>query len=484
MVHIPVLRSGRAYESLTKNLLTDIRSGDPVAEVSLANPGLIARDLAKASDHQRILSRLGTPELIDKCRVAAQLFNEADLPIGDDSQSPEDYLKQLSATTGMPVSLGRGNMGKIHYVLSEMETVLGGLTRGLDTEILDSGWGFEGGRRISFRRETDNLGVILPSNSPGVHSLWIPSVALKIPLVLKPGSQEPWTPFRICQALLAAGLPPETVGFYPSDYAGAAEVLLRCGRSMLFGDRTTVEPWIGDSRVQIHGPGWSKVVLGSDQADDWSRHLDLMAESVVSNCGRSCVNASGVWTTRHGKEIADALASRLAAIEARPLDDPAAQLAAFPNIEAAHRMSAYIDAQLAIPGATDLTAALRNGSRVAETDGCAFMLPTVIHCEDKDHPLAAVEFLFPFVTVVEVPEEQLVESLGSTLVATALTDKPELQYELMTAPNVERLNLGAVATCTVAWDQPHEGNLFEHLFQQRALQAPQLERALGGAVAD
>jgi hypothetical protein len=115
-------------------------------------------------------------------------------------------------------------------------------------------------------------------------------------------------------------------------------------------------------------------------------------------------------------------------------------------------------------------------------DGCAFMLPTVIYCEDPDHPLAAAEFLFPFVTVVEVPADRLVRSMGSTLVATALTELPELQHELMTAPNVERLNLGPVATCAVAWDQPHEGNLFEHLYQQRALQAPQLEKALGEAV--
>ena len=482
MLHLPVLRAGQAYESLNRNVLTDIRTGEPVAEVSLANPGLIARDLAKATEHQQILSELATRDLIDKCRRAGQLFMEADLPVGNQSQTPEKYLEQLTATTGMPVSLGRANMGKIHFVLTEMETVLGGLTRGLDTAILDTGWGIEGGRRLSFRRETDNLGVILPSNSPGVHSLWIPAVALKIPLVLKPGSQEPWTPLRISQALLAAGLPPEAVSFYPTDYPGAAEILLRCGRSMLFGDKSTVEPWLTDNRVQIHGPGWSKVVIGADCADNWAEYLDLIAESVVANCGRSCVNASVVWTTAHGREIAEGLAARLAAIDARALDDPTAQLAAFPSRAAARRMSTYLDSQLAIPGATDLTAELRQGVRVAETDGCAFMLPTVIYCEDPEHPLAAAEFLFPFVTVVEVPTDRLVESMGSTLVATALTELPELQHELMTAPNVERLNLGPVATCTVAWDQPHEGNLFEHLYQQRALQAPQLERAYGEAV--
>ena len=479
MLHIPVLRAGKPYLSLATNLLQDVRTGEPLAQVSLANPGLVARELSKAPENQRVLSALPTDELVAICGRAGKLFMEADLPVGDAKQSPEDYLLQLSATSGMPVSLGRTNMAKIHFVLDQMELVLAGLTRGLDSRVLDAGFGLEGNRRISFRRETDSLGVVLPSNSPGVHSLWIPSVALKIPLFLKPGRQEPWTPLRIAQALLEAGCPPQALGFFPTDYSGAAEILLRTGRSMLFGDRSTVEPWLTDSRVQIHGPGWSKIVIGPDMESRWQDYLDLMVDSVSTNCGRSCVNASGVWTARNGREVAQAIAERMARIKALPLGDPKAQLAAFPSVSAAHRFSEYIDSQLAISGAEDLTAQLRSTGRVIELDGCAFLLPTVVYCEDPDHPLASAEFLFPFVSVVEVPADELVSRLGPTLVATALTESPELQRELLAAPNVERLNLGPISTCSVAWDQPHEGNLFDHLYRQRALQAPLLEAAAG-----
>ena len=41
---------------------------------------------------------------------------------------------------------------------------------------------------------------------------------------------------RILQALIAAGLPREAAFYYPADHAGATEILLRCGRSLLFGD--------------------------------------------------------------------------------------------------------------------------------------------------------------------------------------------------------------------------------------------------------
>src|SRR6202049_1590207 len=77
--------------------------------------------------------------------------------------------------------------------------------------------------------------------------------------------------------------------------AGAAEILLRCERSLLFGDAATVRPWRGDPRVQVHGPGFSKVLLGEDQLERWPTHLELVVSSILANGGRSCINASGVW---------------------------------------------------------------------------------------------------------------------------------------------------------------------------------------------
>ena len=118
--------------------------------------------------------------------------------------------------------------------------MLRGLTRGLDLSILDSGYGEHGGHAISYYPRTQALGVVLPSNSPGVHSLWVPAIPLKMPLVLKPGSAEPWTPFRLIQAFIKAGVPAAAFSYYPADHAGAGEVVRRTGRSMFFGDVSAV----------------------------------------------------------------------------------------------------------------------------------------------------------------------------------------------------------------------------------------------------
>lgn len=472
MLHLPILRAGKPYRSINTNVLRDVRNGEPVAEVSLANRGLISRDLRGMAERRAELREMPVDEIIERCGVAARLFTEEALPVepgGEAVQSPEDFVRCQSATTGMPESFCRANMEKNRYVMAEMRRVLAGLTRGVDLKVLDDGWIEESGRIVSYIGEADALGAVLPSNSPGVHALWIPSVALKVPLVLRPGSQEPWTPLRIANALLAAGLPAGSVSFYPSDHSGGMEILLQTDRSMMFGDENTVRPWAKDHRVQPHGPGWSKVIFGADEAPNWEKYLDVMVTSVAANGGRSCVNASGIWTPSHADEIADAVAQRLAKVQARALDDPKAEVAAFSNPAVAHKISEYLDRQLAIPGAEDITARYRPEGRVAEQFDCTYLLPTVVRC-GPDHPLASTELLFPLVSVVETDQASLPDQIGPTLVASLLSDDQELRRRLLVERNIDRLNLGALSTGVVSWDQPHEGNLFEHLYRQRAFQ--------------
>ena len=82
---------------------------------------------------------------------AADYFASGTLPIGDQEQSFDDYIRSLSSTTGSPMVFCRRNAGKVEFVLRNIETVLGGLTRGLDLSILDNGFGEQNGRMIADR---------------------------------------------------------------------------------------------------------------------------------------------------------------------------------------------------------------------------------------------------------------------------------------------------------------------------------------------
>src|SRR5262249_40886930 len=156
-------------------------------------------------------------------------------------------------------------------------------------------------------------------NSPGVHTLWMPVIPLQIGLVLKPGPQEPWTPYRMAEAFFQAGGPRETISIYPGGPDVGAAVISSCERTMIFGGLPTVERYHGNPRVQAHGPGFSKILLGDDEVDNWEQYLDLMVDSVLINSGRSCISCSGIWASRHGKEIAEALAKRLGPVAPLPM---------------------------------------------------------------------------------------------------------------------------------------------------------------------
>ena len=473
-IHIPILRLGEPYVSLRLRTLRHIATGEPVAEVSQANAGLIRRDLLRAPEAQRQLASLTAVELHELCGRAATQFAEGVLPLGDGVQTPDDYVWQLSATTGLPHTLCRHNSDKVCGALRQMDEIVEGLTRGADNELLDRGWSDRGGHMLSYLRQSDVLGAVLPNNSPGVHTLWLPALAIKVPLALRPGSEEPWTPYRVAQAFIAAGCPPSAFSLYPSDYSGATELLLGCGRAILFGGEATVAAWRADPRIEIHGPGSSKILFDRDAVAEWTRHLPWLVDSVAENGGRSCINASAVWVPAHGRELAAGLARELNTIEPRPLTDADARLAAFANAQSARQLSAMIDRQLLTPGAEDVTATLRgDAERVVEVGGCTFLRPTVIRCDDPGHPLANAEFLFPFVAVVEVPQAEFADRIGDSLVVTAVTEERNLMQTLMDCPHIDRLNLGPIKTNQISWDQPHEGNLFEFLYRQRSFNLAQ-----------
>jgi len=470
--HIPLLRMGTRYESLDTVEVKDHRNGEVLARMSVANPGLIRRDMRDLGARKAALARISAQDLVAICRSAGELFLKEALPLGSDGslQTPDDYVRDLSRSSGLPHYLCRDNMGKVHYVLTHTDVVLKGLLRGLDLAVLDESIAVQDGLRICFYPTTDSLGVVLPSNSPGVNSLWVPSIPLKTPVVLKPGSEEPWTPWRIIAALLAAGCPGEALGFYPTTHEGAANIMDACGRAIIFGDGQTVERYRARPEVNVHGPGYSKILIGEDRIDDWASYLDMLVDSVMLNSGRSCVNVSTIMVPRHGRAIAAAVARRMADTRPMALDDPAARLSAFANPKMAAYIDGAIEEGLATAGAEEMTAAYRDEARLVQRDGSSFLHPTLIYCESLAHPLALREFMCPYVAVVEVPVDQMLASLGPSLVVTAVTRDRTFIDGLLRSPHIDRLNVGEIATPRVQWDQPHEGNLFEFLYRRRSIQ--------------
>ena len=470
--HIPVLRLGRTYESLDQIEVKDHRTGEIKATMSSVNAGIIRKDLQKLAAARAALKKFSCAQLIELCAKAGDLFVNGTLPLGDKghTRSPQDYVTTLSATSGLPHVMVRRNMQKIHHALTNMRTVLNGLTRGLDLSIIDHGHGTVAGSSCSFYPTTQALGLVMPSNSPAVNSLWLPAIALKTPVIIKPGREEPWTPYRLVQAFIAAGVPAEAFGFYPTDHEGAGVILSQCGRALIFGDKNTTQQYANNPAIQIHGPGFSKILIGDDEIENWRTYVDLMVASISDNGGRSCINASAVIVPKYAAEIADALAQKLGPIQPTRPDDDTARLSGFANPKMADYIDSAIEADLQVPGAVDVAAKYRGGPRKVIFEGGTYLRPVVIHCEYFAHPLANREFLCPYASVVQVPQSEMLKQIGPSLVVSAITRDATFREELLESPLIERLNLGPIPTTKISWDQPHEGNMFELLYKRRSLE--------------
>ena len=303
MLNIPVLRWGQPYTSIDVDEVAHFvdRRADRTREPrqwrvdsarhaeGASRPGGAARDPDRRADRARR-------------HAPASCTPTPRCPWATGRRRPTNSCAPSRGRPGMPERLCRANMKKNTFVLGEMGRILTSLTRGSRPgRAVARVRAKSAACRSAFRRESPVLGLVLPSNSPGVHTLWLPVIPLQIGLVLKPGPQEPWTPYRMAEAFFQAGIPREAISIYP----GAGDV----GAAVL--DSLRPKPDLrrhADRRPlsrQPQGPGpRSRASRRSCSAtisvDDWERYLDVMVDSVFANSGRGCINCSGIWVSRHG----------------------------------------------------------------------------------------------------------------------------------------------------------------------------------------
>ena len=66
----------------------------------------------------------------------------------------------------------------------------------------------------------------------------------------------------------------------PNCSSGSPHQLRTCGRALIFGDNATTQQYANNPAIQIHGPGWSKILVGNDCVENWRDYIDVMAASI------------------------------------------------------------------------------------------------------------------------------------------------------------------------------------------------------------
>src|SRR5437867_408160 len=107
MLHLPVLRWGQPYTSMDVDQVVHFADGEPIANVSRANGGLIRRDMRHAQRARDVLREIPIDELINRTAAAGELYMTAALPMGDGMQTPDQFVHAQSASTGLPERMCR-----------------------------------------------------------------------------------------------------------------------------------------------------------------------------------------------------------------------------------------------------------------------------------------------------------------------------------------------------------------------------------------
>ena len=466
-IHIPALAFGDTYQSLNRHPVVDLGTGESVASLGLVRGSRIAADCQRKDFLSRALQVLQSIPVHARIQMsvkAADMFQNDTLPCGDGTQAPEDYLRVLTRTSGLPIALAKANSERICGALRDTAAIMNGLARDLPFEILDEGVGKQQGVNVRLVPRIKALGACMPNNSPGVHVIWLISLAFGIPVLIRPGSSEPFTPYRLIQAFMKAGFPAEVFGYYPCDHDSANRIPELTRGAIVFGSDQTVKRWANYPLVQVHGSGFSKLIVGEDRIEDWRSLIPQLAENVSANSGRSCFAVSRIMVPKHGSLIANALAQELESLQPGPLEDRATLLSAMADPKQAFLVNASIENGLGQGGASDMSMPYRKDGRLATFEGRTYLLPTVIHCQSNEHPLAKQEFLFPYTAIVECANEAAFLEMGPTLALSLYT----ADEKLIKSARKSRVSLVSINRPTSSLDrrQPHEENLFDLMWER------------------
>ncbi|MFJ5233209.1 aldehyde dehydrogenase family protein [Kitasatospora sp. NPDC088391] len=375
---------------------------------------------------------------------AGALFAEAGLA----GETPEEYRRRVVAATGLPDRFVRAGLGSVRD----------GLARLAESNALQLPAPAPGVRFVPRGR---TLGVVAPSNHVDPHLTWARALALGYGVIVRPGTRDPFTAFRLASALLAAGLPPTALAVLPGGHDLGERLLDQADLGIVYGGPTAVARWTDRPRVLTRGPGRSAVLLDRPLTPEV---LEALVRSVAADGGVRCTNTSVIRTGGDPAPVADALAARLDTVPGLPAAHPDAELPCFTAEQSAglRRTVAELERDgLRRHSAGDGPVPLPDGSFVAR--------PVVLSTDDPRHPALGTELPFPFVVVAPWSPADGFASFGRTLVLSIHSEDADLPLAALAEPGIRRVVVGGAAPWTSGPQLPHDGSLTGFLTEPKAL---------------
>ncbi len=373
--------------------------GRVVAQVGVADPGIVADALAAAAQAQPLMAAMPVHERARLLRAAADLV----------AARAGELAREITAATGKVITHTRREASRVPWTLRAAASAAEALQP--PSPPPDAMPGGAGVIAVITRRPVGTVAAITPFNAPlnlVAHKV-APALAAGNCVVVKPAPQAPAPALRLAEILTAAGFPPGAVNVVP----GGRET----GAALLADPRVDLVSFTGGTeagRAIRSAAGLRPVLLelGGNSANLLCPDADLelaLRECVTggfSNNGQSCNSVQRILVQREAAgDFTEALAARAAGLRlGDPMDD-STDVGPLIAESAAIRVAAAIEEAVA-KGATLHTGGTRDGAVIA---------PTVLSGVAHDRSLYCAEVFAP-VVLVEAYDDlgEAIEAANST----------------------------------------------------------------------
>ena len=241
-----------------------------LARISQVNAGIIRKDLARIGEARAALKQLSCEKLIGICTRAADFFLNDTLPLGDQghTQSPQpvhrDALRhERPAVRHGPAQHAEDRTGSQQHA------------DGAGWPDTRPGPRHPGSRAGRARRHAGQLLSRCAMPRAGHAEQFARG---ELALAAGHSAEDAGDPEAGARGALDAlppdpgvdrrGLPGGGVWLLSRPITKARPSILRgCGRALVFGDQSTTAPYANNPAIQVHGPGFSKILIGEDDIE-------------------------------------------------------------------------------------------------------------------------------------------------------------------------------------------------------------------------
>ncbi|MBB5936176.1 thienamycin biosynthesis protein ThnO [Streptomyces zagrosensis] len=423
--------------------------GEVVATVDHASRLVQQRMVNRARASAPALQSIADDEWFALFRRAAETVRQR-----IESGALDAELAALASACGLPVRRAtRGILAVVDQMLY-LDKIMAvqspdGTTTAYRTGRTRHGWSWLPAGRTAMVR--------VPANFPTIAIEWLQVLASRRPTLISTARHDPFVAAIFVEALYEAGLPAGAVSICHD----SAETFHRLADQVVWPGEQ-YPPGLDPTKLKLYHFGRSKAVLPQDPGDDaWAR----LARLAFQGCGRLCTNVSSIAVPWSAHEAAERLAAKFANFPVLPLADPLANVPAFTDLDDWNYVAGLVEREIAA-GAQDVTAQLTDVPLRVELDGTRFLRPTVLLVKPDSH-LVRLELPFPFVTVTEVPREELAHTCRQSLIVSLVGEDAELLDELVAEPSISKVFHGEQFDRGYDPIDPQEGYLADFLFQKK-----------------